>query len=147
MTDRGHRVLEYPVRSQDTQRPPGEHDRRSGSGRRVLGLGALLLLLGGLAVGVWRHYALHLEVTAAAEQRRDFVPIGRVEAVRSSGGTMTVTLPATTNAFQAADIFARASGYVAERDVDIGSRVKAGDLLARITPPALEPQTPPDAGD
>ena len=110
MTDRDHRVLEYPARSRDTQRPAGEHDRRSGSGRQLLGLGALLLLLGALAVGVWRHYALHLEVTAAAEQHRDFVPTVRVEAVRASANTMSVTLPATTNAFQAADIFARASG-------------------------------------
>jgi len=39
---------------------------------------------------------------------------------------MSVTLPVTTNAFQAADIFARASGYVTKRDVDIGSRVKTG---------------------
>jgi RND family efflux transporter MFP subunit len=53
---------------------------------------------------------------------------------------MGVTLPATTNAFQAADIFARASGYVTERDVDIGSRVKAGDLLAAITAPELDHQ-------
>src|ERR1700732_4925429 len=140
MTDRGHRVLEYPVRSQDTQRPPGEHDRRSGPGRRLLGLGALLLLLGGLAVGVWRHYALHLEVTVAAQQHRDFVPSVRVEAVRASPGTRSVTLPATTNAFQAADIFARASGYITERNVDIGSHVKAGDLLAAITAPARDPQ-------
>jgi RND family efflux transporter MFP subunit len=140
MTDVDPGVLDHEARSRDAQWPSGENDRRRGSVRRLLGLGALLLLLGGLAVGVWRHYALHLEVTAAAEQRRDFVPSVRVEAVRSSGGTMTVTLPATTNAFQAADIFARASGYVAERDVDIGSRVKAGDLLAAITAPELDHQ-------
>jgi len=74
MTDLDHRVLEYPAPNRDTQRPLGEHDRRTGSGRRLLGLGALLLLLGGLAFGVLRHYALHLEVTAAAMQHRDFVP-------------------------------------------------------------------------
>src|SRR6266566_2276758 len=119
MTDRDHRVLEYPARSRDTQQPPGEHDRRSGYGRRLLGLVALSLLLGGLAVGVWRHYARHLEVTAIAEQHHDFVASVRVEAVRASANTMGVTLPATANAFQAADIFARASGYVTERDVDI----------------------------
>src|SRR5271169_3977817 len=141
MTDRDHRVLEYPAPNRETEwRPSGEQDRRRGSGRRLLGLGALLLLLGGLAVGVWRHYALHLEVTAAAEQHRDFVPTVRVEAVRASPGTISVTLPATTNAFEAANIYARASGYIAQRNVDIGSRVKAGDLLAAITAPELDHQ-------
>jgi multidrug efflux pump subunit AcrA (membrane-fusion protein) len=140
MTDRDHCVIEYPVQSRDIQRATSEHDRRSGSGRRLLGLGALLLLLGGLAIGIWQHYARHLEVTAAAAQHRDFVPTVRVEAVRASPGTMSVTLPATTNAFQAANIYARASGYITERNVDIGSRVKAGDLLAAITAPELDHQ-------
>jgi RND family efflux transporter MFP subunit len=121
-------------------RVPAEHGRRTRWGRRLLGLGALLLLLGGLAAGVWRHYALHLEVTATAEQHRDFVPSVRVAAVRASDATMSVTLPATTNAFQAADIFARASGYITQRNVDIGSHVKAGDLLAAITAPELDHQ-------
>jgi multidrug efflux pump subunit AcrA (membrane-fusion protein) len=136
-----HRVIEHPARTRDTQwRPSGERDRRSGSGRRFLGLGVLLLLLGGLAVGVWRHYSLHLEATAAAERHRVFVPSVRVEVVRASPGTMSVTLPATTNAFEAANIYARASGYVTQRNVDIGSHVKAGDLLAAITAPELDHQ-------
>src|ERR1700737_5137065 len=136
MTDPDDRVLEYPARNRDIQQATGEHDSRRGPGRRLLSLGALLLLLGGLAVGVWRHYALHLEVTAAAEQHRDFVPSVRVDAVRASASTMDVTLPATTNAFQAADIFARASGYITERNVDIGSPGKGGDLPGANTPPA-----------
>jgi len=101
MTELDHPVPEGPAPS-----------RRTRFGRRLLGLGALLLLLGGLAIGVWRHYASHLEVTSAAEEHRDFVPSVRVAAVGASAGTVSVTLPATTNAFQAADIFARASGYV-----------------------------------
>ena len=143
MTDLDDRVLE--------RQPPQQHDLdrmrraagrgRSGrAGRRVLGLGALLALLGALAIGVWQHYTLHLQVVTAAEQRRDFVPSVGVAAVRASDATMSVTLPATTNAFESADIFARASGYIAERDVDIGSRVKAGDLLAVITAPELDHQ-------
>jgi RND family efflux transporter MFP subunit len=138
MTDVDRRVLEHPARNR--QRPPGEHDRSSAFARRLLGLGAILLLFGALAFGVWRHYTRHLEVTAIAEQHHDFVPSVRVAAVRASARTMSVTLPATTNAFQAADIFARASGYVTERNVDIGSRVKAGDLLAAITAPELDHQ-------
>src|SRR5215471_10141007 len=109
-------------------------------GRWLLGVGALLLLLGGLAIGVWRHYALHLEVTATADEHRDFVPSVRVAAVNASPGTMSVTLPATTSPFEAADIFARASGYIEKRNVDIGSRVKTGELLAVITAPELDHQ-------
>jgi RND family efflux transporter MFP subunit len=129
MTELDHPVPEGPTPS-----------RRTRLERRLLGLGALLLLVGGLAIGVWRHYALHLEVTATAEQHRDFVPSVRVEAVRASAGTMSVTLPATTNPFEAANIYARATGYIAQRNVDIGSRVKAGDLLAAITAPELDHQ-------
>jgi len=114
--------------------------RRPRSGRRLLGLGVLLLLLGGLGIGVWRHYALHLEVTAAAQEYRDFVPNVQVAAVRASGGTLSVTLPATTSAFEAADIYARASGYIAKRNVDIGSAVKTGDLLGAVTAPELDHQ-------
>jgi RND family efflux transporter MFP subunit len=140
MTDSDHRVLEYPARSRGAGRPSSEHDRRSRSGRRLLGLGTILLLFGALALGVWRHYTRHLEVTAIAEQHHDCVPSVRVAAVRASADTMSVTLPATTNAFQAANIYARASGYITQRNVDIGSRVKAGDLLAAITAPELDHQ-------
>jgi RND family efflux transporter MFP subunit len=110
------------------------------SGRLLLGFGALLLLLGGVAIGVRGHYALHLEVAATAEEHRDFVPTVRVAAVRASSDTMSVTLPATTNSFEEANIYARASGYIEQRNVDIGSRVKAGDLLAIITAPELDHQ-------
>jgi RND family efflux transporter MFP subunit len=141
MTDIDHRVLERPARRHDVDgRPIGGDAGRGRSGRRLLGLGALLVLLGGLATGVWRHYMLHLQVMTTAEQHRDFVPSVRVASVRASAATESVTLPATTNPFETADIFARAGGYITERDVDIGSRVKAGNLLAVITAPELDHQ-------
>jgi hypothetical protein len=151
MTDLDHRVLEYPARNRETeQRPPGERDRGSASGRQLLGLGAVLLLFGALAFGVWRHYTRHLEVAAIAEQHHDFIPNARLAAVRASDATMSVTLPATTNAFQAADIFARASGYVTKRDVDIGSRVNGrppcGDHRPRARPPDRPGRSQPGSG-
>jgi hypothetical protein len=98
-----------PLRS-DVAAPPPEH--RSRAGRRVLGFGALLLLAAGLAIGVQQHYRRHLEVAAAAEEQHDFVPRVRVAAVQASPDIHKVVLPATTTAFEAANIFARASGYV-----------------------------------
>ena len=53
---------------------------------------------------------------------------------------MLVSLPATTSAFTTANIFARASGYIDKRNVDIGDRVKEGQLLAEITAPELDHQ-------
>src|SRR5947209_2341705 len=119
---------------------PSQPTGRGGRGRRLLGLVVLLLFICALALGVWRHYQQHREVMDTAEQQANFVPSVRVEAVAQRLGRMHVTLPATTLAFEAANIFARASGYIAKRYVDIGDHVKAGQLLAEITAPEVEAQ-------
>jgi RND family efflux transporter MFP subunit len=106
----------------------------------LLGTGTLLLLLGALAGGVWTHYRQHRQVEEIAAEHENFVPRVRVAAVKASPAVQSVSLPATTSPFASANIFARASGYVAERYVDIGSRVKAGDKLATITAPELDHQ-------
>src|ERR1700677_2443277 len=106
----------------------------------LLGTSVLLLLAGGLGIGGWRHYQADLDAAATAQEVRTFVPNVRVAAVRASDSKMTVSLPATTTAFEAANIFARTSGYIEKRYVDIGDRVKAGDLLAEITAPELDHQ-------
>ena len=127
-----------PTLRSDVAAPPADHHSRVG--RRLLGFGTLLLLAAGLAIGVQQHYRQHLEVAAAAEEQRDFIPRVRAAAVQASPDIRKVVLPATTTAFEAANIFARASGYVVQRNVDIGSRVKAGDLLAVISAPELDHQ-------
>src|SRR3984893_15322963 len=120
--------------------PQSDPTGRGGSGRRLLGLGVFLLFTAALALGVWRHYEKHRQVIDNAEQRANFVPSVRVEAVAQRFGRLHVTLPATTLAFEAANIYARASGYVLQRYVDIGDHVKAGQLLAEITAPEVEAQ-------
>ena len=117
-----------------------ETEAKLGNGARILGAAVLLLLCGALAIGFWRHYMLHAQVMATAEQRADFVPSVRTAPVRASGRTMSVTWPGTTEAFEQANIYARASGYISKREVDIGSRVKAGQLLVEITAPELDHQ-------
>src|ERR1700739_1861204 len=120
--------------------PPSGPSRRRGPGGRLLGLGVLLLFIAALGLGVWRHYQQHRQVMDTAEQQANFVPTVRVEAVAQRFGRMHVTLPATRLAFEAANIYARASGYVLQRYVDIGDHVKAGQLLAEITAPEIEAQ-------
>ncbi len=52
----------------------------------------------------------------------------------------TSTQPATVHAFHEARSFAKASGYVSILNVDIGSAVKAGDILAVIDVPETAAQ-------
>jgi RND family efflux transporter MFP subunit len=112
---------------------------RSGNARMLVA-GVILLLCGGLAASAWQHYSAHAQVMATAEQRRDFVPTVTTATVNASSKTISVTWPGTTEAFARANIYARASGYISQRLVDIGSRVKAGQLLVEITAPELDHQ-------
>ena len=118
---------------------PAVPHAKSSARRRVLGI-VVLLLAGALGIGIWRHHSLNAQIMATAEQRRDFVPSVRTAPVRASGSTRSVSWPGTTEAFAQANIYARASGYISKRNVDIGSHVKAGDLLVEITAPELDHQ-------
>jgi multidrug efflux pump subunit AcrA (membrane-fusion protein) len=50
---------------------------------------------------------------------------------------LTIDLPATIEAFEQADLYAKTGGYVAEVKADIGDHVKAGQVLAVIDNPEL----------
>ena len=111
-------------------------------GRRAayLGIVVVLVAVGSIAVGGWSSYTETRNALETSRHHRDFVPAVRVAEVRDTGETITVSLPATTQAFTTANIFARASGYIDKRPADIGDRVKAGQLLAEITAPELDHQ-------
>jgi RND family efflux transporter MFP subunit len=122
-----------------TGRPENKGPIGSGKGGLVAA-GAIFLLLGSVAIGVWQHYRVHARVMAAAQAQRDFVPTVATATVNTGEPTISVTWPATTDAFAQANIYARASGYISKREVDIGSHVKAGQLLVEITAPELDHQ-------
>lgn len=108
--------------------------------RRRLGLVALALLVGGLAYGALRSQAAREAAVDAKNQYRDTVPVVRVAAIKAAPATVDVTLPGATLAYAAADIYARANGYIEKRNVDIGDHVKAGDILAILTAPEVDHQ-------
>jgi RND family efflux transporter MFP subunit len=125
----------------DTQSPQKfRRGARRRWGARLFAAGAFLLVAGGVAVGAWRHYSQEEEVMATAEQQRDFVPSVRVATVKANPAVMSVILPATTAAFAQADIYARATGYIGKRNVDIGDHVTQGELLAQLAVPEQDDQ-------
>ena len=137
----GQNRLDRPTLHREIEKQPRHraHLRRRRGGR-LFALGGFALLAGGLTLGGWGNYALKREVVATAKQEREFVPSLRIATVAANPATVSVTLPGTTAAFAAANIFARATGYIAKRNVDIGDRVKAGDLLAELAVPELDHQ-------
>ncbi|MBV8663297.1 MAG: efflux RND transporter periplasmic adaptor subunit [Hyphomicrobiales bacterium] len=130
-----------PVVDRHTQSPrkPRGMTRRQWGGR-LFAIGALLLLTGGVALGGWGYYSRRQEVMATAEQARDFVPSLRVATIAANSDDQSVTLPATTAAFATAEIYARATGYIGKRYVDIGDRVKQGETLADLAVPEQDDQ-------
>jgi RND family efflux transporter MFP subunit len=128
-----------PAVERETGNAPKLRPRRR-SGGRLFALGGFLLLAGGLSLGAWGNYSQQRQVTATAEEERDFVPSLRVATVAPSPGVISVSLPGTTAAFTDANIYARATGYIAKRNVDIGDRVKQGEVLAELAVPELDDQ-------
>ena len=119
---------------------PAHGREKRGRRGRLIALGVAVALAGSLTAGAWTHLTEYRLSADAAEQERDFVPQVRVAGVEPSSEIDVVKLPATTSAFATANIFARASGYIGTREVDIGDRVKQGQLLAEIVAPELDHQ-------
>ncbi len=109
-------------------------------GARRLGLIALALLAAAMALGGVREALRRYETAKAAEQFRTLTPRVNAAQVRASSQAIKVTLTGATEAFAAADIYARANGYIESRYVDIGQHVKAGEILAQLSAPELEHQ-------
>ena len=81
-------------------------ERRRPSRRWLIGVG--VLAAAGRGAGIWRFAASGRQPPGdgdGSEQQQDFVPNVRVAAVRPSDSIMIVSLPATTLAFEAANIF------------------------------------------
>lgn len=135
-TDRNDAINRDGDRAPDSDTRKQQHRRRLGG--RLLSVGAVLVLAGSLSIGAWGRYAREQQVMMTAQQERDFVPSVRVATVAASPEIVSVTLPGTTTAFASANVYARATGYIAKRNVDIGDRVKAGDLLAQLAVPELD---------
>jgi HlyD family secretion protein len=98
------------------------------------------VLIGLLALGAYGHWQTNASASQTQQQAESFVPTVRTAVVKSSDAPTAVTLPGQTQAFTVASISARATGYIAELRVDIGSRVKKGDLLVQIAAPDLDAQ-------
>lgn len=115
----------------------GEIPPPPGKGGFVL---AALVAAGLLAWGANGHFERAARAEASRAKQAAFVPKLRVTEAKRLDGPVELTLPGQTEPFATARIFARATGYIAERRIDLGARVRKGDVLLRIAAPDLDQQ-------
>ncbi len=140
-------IEELKKRLADRHGSPGHGLHGHGSRRRPSGL--TLAVLGFLVIAVFAvaFYAGYVPLTqrqtALAKGVRDEaaeLPVVNVSTVGRATGKSELVLTGNIQAVTEAPILARASGYVQKRYVDIGDRVKEGQVVAEIVAPELEPQ-------
>lgn len=115
------------------QRPPV-------SGRRLGIFGVVALVGAGLIVGTGIR-AREEQDTKLKEWTDDqAIPTVAVALPNAKALSPTIDLPGRLEAYSRAPIYARVSGYLKNWDVDIGARVKAGQVIAEIEAPDLDQQ-------
>ncbi len=98
----------------------------------------LVLALGTAAWGILSR----VDAETALARATDEAALPTVATIVAQAGPIEeeVVLPGTVKAEYDTQIYARTSGYVKRWHVDIGARVKGGDLLAEIDSPEVDQQ-------
>jgi membrane fusion protein, multidrug efflux system len=106
-------------------------------GKALMIVGVLLLLLF-LAGGVTMLSRLNHDRVLAKETERETVPTVAVVKPLAEKPDEDLVLPGSLLAFEESPIYARTNGYLIKWYRDIGSRVKKGELLAKIDTPEVD---------
>jgi RND family efflux transporter MFP subunit len=128
----------------DPSLEPEEGQREKNSKRRVaarlLGFAVVALVAGLVGFGFWSKSSRDANAEAVLQARLDAVPSLRTIVAKEEDAPRTIELTGNMAAFDSATLFARATGYISKRNVDIGSKVHEGDVLAVIAAPDLDQQ-------
>jgi len=95
----------------------------------------LVLILSGAATIISRR---HDEKVLAKNTEASAIPSVAVVHPKAEKADDELVLPGTLQAYEESPIYARTSGYLVRWYKDIGSRVKEGDLLAKIDTPEVD---------
>ena len=104
----------------------------------VAAIVAVFVLLG--LVGLVPRLRLWNRLATHAQAVKDSVPKVTTARPKRAPVDVDVPLPGTTEPLLTTGIYARTDGYLTARHVDIGDRVKAGQLLAEIASPEVDQQ-------
>jgi RND family efflux transporter MFP subunit len=131
--DYGKDTQEVDAHATSTQFDPHTGERL----KRVARIAAIVLGIAFVLVSIDRFWKAH-SVARATDEAASALPLVDVVTAQAVGAVQHLELPGATAAWHASTIFARVDGYVGNWYVDIGDRVKAGQVLAVIETPDLD---------
>lgn len=111
---------------------------RSGQSKKTVIIGLIALVAVLLAAGTLPRLERRNAALAHANEVAEGAPVVSVAEIKEAPRTSELSLPANIQAVTVASIYARSNGYVKRRYVDIGTHVKAGQLLAVIESPEVD---------
>lgn len=119
-----------------TSPPPEGKPQRKDSANILIVVVLVALLIAGVGIFVRMHEA------SALRRATENEAITTVAVIKVPEGPSSeeIVLPGTVQAWHEAPIYARTNGYLKEWKTDIGTPVKAGDLLAEIETPDVDAQ-------
>ena len=130
---------------QTTQTTLQSHPQATSARSGTAGRGLLLIVLVGAVILAYVIFSgitarAHANAALQRETLANSVPTVAVVRPQTTPGEDEVLLPGNMQAFIDTPIWARASGYLTAWYVDIGARVKQGQLLAQIEAPEVDQQ-------
>jgi len=111
----------------------------------LVALIAFLAVAGILVSGILRR--VRVRATVSAETAAMAVPLVNVVSPQRAAPSHELVLPGNVEPYMTAPIYSRTSGYVKKWYVDIGARVKKGQLLAEIDTPEVDQQLQQSRGN
>jgi RND family efflux transporter MFP subunit len=124
--------------TQQTEIAPIQQKTASGTMVRLAGAGTLLVIL--IAIGAVPRLVRQREALAAVQESPVTHPVVTIIHPQKGQATSELLLPGNIEPLYRAAVYARTDGYIERRNVDIGSIVKTGQVLAVISSPEVDQQ-------
>jgi RND family efflux transporter MFP subunit len=114
--------------------------KKSHAGFLVLLVLVGIVLAGAVAYELSQRKTQQQALASAAGDAGGGIPTVEVARIRTAPAGATVEIPGQTVALVETPVYARTEGYIRQRSVDIGDRVKKGQLMVELDTPDLDQQ-------
>jgi len=132
--------LKRRLHAQGRDQHRAQNKRPSAVALWILAVVTVLILAGAFFAGYLPQITRQTALAKEAKEESTTLPPVNVSRVEQAPGKSQLVLPGSIQAVTEAPVLARASGYIRKRYVDIGDRVKEGQLLAEIDAAELDQQ-------